>query len=399
MTVITLAYVLPSIYNTLFDTRINKPFITYSQTKKDYFTYRNVDGKPKYFDRKNKEYNQYEYLDATPIMNFHYHLGKGTLPDSFAGVKLIPQQLRMESTFQFFEPQQLFAPAYGLYPLFESRPEFGLAYPKDMFRINRRIEFIDAKSNTINEEKSRKYLEALIKEGFHFPARIVSGLPTLMKSKDEGWFLTDNQEQLFHLMMVKGEPYVKHIPLPAGVKLKIIECNDFDSGEYFAILISTGNGIYTLNKRDYSTTRFPIDDYVPENQTMNIMGTLFDKTVTLYREDGVKLYTVDRSYKLVDQHEELVPLKSTMTIGKVYSFLFPFQLSLDSPYNSFIRFTPVKAATWSWIILNIVLLGITVWLIRKEGKSLKKSIIDLLVVAFTGIFGFLAVHIIPNKQY
>ncbi len=58
-----------------------------------------------------------------------------------------------------------------------------------------------------------------------------------------------------------------------------------------------------------------------------------------------------------------------------------------------------ESNSWSWLALNLALVIITVILIRREGKSLGGNIPDLVIVALTGIFGFLAVHIIPNKQY
>lgn len=397
--VITLAYVLPSIYTTLFDTRIDRPYITYSETTKEYFIQKSLHGKPGFVDRKNKVYDQYQFMDANPINNFYYHLSKGTLPDSFAGVKLVPQLMQKEMLYIYAEPHILNAPVYGLYPLFESRPEFGLSYPKDMFRITHRIEFIDAKSNVINEEKSKQFSAALDKEGFAYPAKLVAGLPTLMKRKDEGWFITDSKEQFFHLVMIKGQPYVKKIALPEGVTLKYIIAHDSEADEFFAVLIAKNNSVHVLNKRDYSTTQFPINGYTPENTTMLISGNMFTKTIALQEETGTRLFTVDRQYKLLDQYALPLAQKSTMSVGKVFSFLFPFHLALSSSYSQFIRFTPVDSNAFGWIILNVIFLVITVWLIRREGRSLSRSIPDLIIVALTGIFGFLAVHIVPNKQY
>lgn len=55
-----------------------------------------------------------------------------------------------------------------------------------------------------------------------------------MKSRDDGWFIQDKNLQLFHLKMVKGEPFVKKIAMPAGFEIKKIVCNDHQSGEFYA---------------------------------------------------------------------------------------------------------------------------------------------------------------------
>ncbi|QEC42512.1 DUF4857 domain-containing protein [Pseudobacter ginsenosidimutans] len=397
--VITFAYVLPSIYNVLFDTRINAPYITYSTTHKEYFAALWQDGKSVFTDRHGKIYTQQQFMENTPIENYSYHLSKGTYLDSFAGMRLDPRQLQRESFFSWLELSQLNTPVYGIYPLFESQPEFGLSFSKDYFRIGKRIEFIDAKTNKLNEAKSKQFNEVLQREGFSYPAKMAAGLPTLMKKRDEGWFIVDNKDQLFHLKLIKGEPWLKKIQTPAGMQFRYIVCNDFDADEFYAIIITPDSKIYVLNKKDYSTTQLPVEGYNVNNTSAIISGTLFNKTVVARSDKGVQLTTMDRNYKVIDKYFYPLPQKSEMAIGKVASALFPFQLDLSSPHNEFISFHLSDSKNWSWLVLNLVLVIITLILIRREGKSLGRSIPDLVIVALTGIFGFLAVHIIPNKQY
>ncbi|WP_127130527.1 DUF4857 domain-containing protein [Pseudoflavitalea rhizosphaerae] len=399
LAVITFAYVLPSIYNVLFDTRINAPYITYSTTHKEYFAALWQDGKPVFTDRHGKTYTQQQFMENTPIENYAYHLSKGTYLDSFAGMRLDPRQLQRESFFSWLELSQLNTPVYGIYPLFESQPEFGLSFSRDYFRIGKRIEFIDAKTNKLNEAKSRKFNEVLQKEGFSYPAKLAAGLPTLMKKRDEGWFIVDNKDQLFHLKMIKGEPWLKKIQTPAGMQFRYIVCNDFDADEFYAIIITPDSKIYVLNKKDYSTTELPVEGYDANKTSAIISGNLFNKTVIARSEKGVQLTTMDRDYKVIDKYFYPLPQKSEMAIGKVASALFPFQLQLSSPDNEFISFHLTDSNNWSWLALNLALVIITVILMRREGKTLERSIPDLVIVALTGIFGFLAVHIIPNKQY
>ncbi len=162
----TFAYVLPAIYNTLFDVRINLPYTTYSTTKKEYYSSHWIDGKSVFTDRHGNTYSQQEFMDNTPVENFYYHLSKGTMPDSIAGMKIYPQQLQKETFMAWMELENMNVPEYGINPLFESQSEFGLAFSKDYFRIRNRIEFIDAKSNKLNEAKSKLFTEALSRGRF-----------------------------------------------------------------------------------------------------------------------------------------------------------------------------------------------------------------------------------------
>lgn len=398
-TIITLAYALPAIYQTLFDTRINAPFVTYSELNKDYFVMRNIDGKPAFVDTKKKVYTQQEYMNATPVFNYHYHLSRGTLPDSIDGIKLDPRMLQHESAWQMISPDVLYAPAYRLYPLFESQPEFGLKLPSDLFRINKRIEFIDTKTNDINEEKSRLFSTSFEKEGFQYPAKLTAGIPTVMKRKDDGWFLTDSRDNLYHLKMVKSEPYFKKISKPADLKIKHIICNDFESEEFYALLITDSNRLYTLNTQDYSFSRLPVEDYKPESQVLMLAANLFNKSVTLQGEQGVHVYTMNRQYQKINEYHEALPDKSAMTAGKISSFMFPFQIRVDSLFSGFIDFDMDKSSGYSWIILHVLLLLVTLWIFKRQNARMPARIADLLFVALTGVFGFIAVHVFRDKEY
>lgn len=399
LSIITLAYALPVIYNTLFDSRIDTPYITYSELNKEYLVMRNVDGKPTFVDRKGKTYTQQEYMNVTPVANFQYHLSRGTLPDSLNGVKLNPKQLQYESFFQYISPDKLYTPVYGLYPLFESEPEFGLSLPADVFRINKRMEFIDAKSNRIDERKTDLYTGILQQNGFAFPAKLAAGIPSVMKRRDQGWFIEDQNGKLYHLKMLKGKPYFKKIPNTENVRVKHIICNDFDSDEFYALIISVDNKLYTLNKKDYSMSLLPVPDYDPEKQTLLVSGNLFNKTVLLVGERSVRAYTIDRNYRQIDQLNTSFPIKAEMTNGKIFSAIFPFYLQLSSPYTEFIKMAYHKVPGYNWLLLNLVFLIISLVWMKREERKLSRGIPDLVIVALTGVFGFLAVWMFPDKTY
>lgn len=399
VTIITLGYTLPSFYQTLFASRKYRPYLTYSIPLKTYFSMENQDGKPVFIDREGKVYTQHAYMDATPVSNFHYHLSNGTMPDSLMGVALQPQILQAENIFQYIRPDMLIAPSYGLYPLFESKPEFGLRFPSDMFRIDQQITFIDAKTNRVNEAKSRQYTDQLRAAGFSFPARVVAGIPSVMKRRDQGWFITDQNDDLFHLKMVQGEPFIKKIPDLSGLAIKHIVCNDFQSDEFYAILISSDDAVYTLNKRDYSVSKMPIEGYHPATHTMIVSGNLFNKTVTLEKPESTQVFTFDREYRLIDEYTKNLPQQSTMWSNKVYGALFPFHLMVEAEYYNFIRPTLTPTPSWNWIYLHGILVLLSILMIRTANREVRESVADLVIVAVTGIFGFIAIWLFPNKAY
>lgn len=398
VTVFSLAYALPAIYHTLFDTRINTPYVTYSSLTHDYYFMEPKDGKPAFVNRKGESFDQFKFMDLAPVENYTFHLTKGTLPDSVNGVRLDPRDLQRENIWQFFDPRQLNYPKYKLYPLFESEPDFGLKLPEDVFRINDKIEFINAKTNKIEREKSKKFNDLLIREGFHFPAVVVAGIPTVMKRRDDGWFITDSKGMLYHLKMVKGAPFFRMIAKPEGMEIAQMQCNDFDSKEFYAIIITDKKKLVTLNT-DYSFTEIPIPKYDFRNQTMILNGNIFNKNFSVFDDSAIRVYTLDRDYRLIDQFEKDVPLKSEMAQGIVFSYLFPFQIKASSSGSSFIDFQIDKSIGYHWIFLTLVLLGVSMYLINKQNRRWTNNLLDLLIVALTGIFGFIAIRIFPNKEY
>lgn len=58
-----------------------------------------------------------------------------------------------------------------------------LKMPDDVFRITSKgIEFIDMASNSVKEDKSLQFTEAMTKKEFRFPATEIVGNPTVKRS-------------------------------------------------------------------------------------------------------------------------------------------------------------------------------------------------------------------------
>ncbi len=400
VTTVVLAEVLPGVYDNLFDVRINPPYISYGAEAKVFYNFRNEEGKePVFIDSKGRKYTRTEFLNATPSINPFFHIKNGTMPDSINGIKVDVRQLQRESFMQMTFPYEFSKPEYQLYPLMESVPETDLTWPKDFFRVNDRIEFINAKTNRIDEAKSVQYTGVMKSAGFVFPAGLVAGMPTNMKQWDDGWFLTDKAGDLYHLKLVKGQPYFVKITKPGGLRIRKIICNSFQSREFYATVITSDNKIYLLEQKDYKLVRLPVDDYDPSLQTLQLTGSLFNKTVQLGGEGSIKVYAIDRENNKIDEYYQSWPVKADMTVGTVFSFLFPFRVEMEPANSQFIHFEIVGNKNYKWVYLNLLLLGTFLVMMKVQGRKFSRNILDLLVVAVTGVFGFIAVNIFTNKEY
>ena len=395
--VITLAIFIPKLYWTVFEKPIRKPIMHYSCISKQFMINR---GEKEWTDAKGNQCSRDEYERMLPMMFFKQLLASGTLPDSINGTALDMRAVSKEKSFFRLKVNEVDAPAPQLYPLFESRSgRAQLELPQDFFRITWRVDFIDASTNQILEEKSQMFSAALFHNGFVFPAKLISGLPTQRKSCDEGYLIVDSKDQLFHLKMIKGKPFVKKVDIPERLNFRYIGCVDFKNKNFYAYLVSGKNEIYILTQDDYKLIKWPVEGYDPATCDLKIYGDLFNYTVIIEAEDHIKAIALTPDYQLVDTFTESWKTKEQLQEGKIFASLFPAQLSMNSENSKFIRFyfTPLKGM--NWLLVNLLLLVIHVtWLYMRKVR-LKNHWMDMLVVAVCGIYGFIAIYLFPNKFF
>ena len=396
--VITLTIFLPKLYWMAFEKPVRKPFIQYSCINNEFMIQRTSE--KKWEDTKGKQYSREEYEQMLPMMFFKQLLASGTMPDSIKGTALEMRAISREKSFFRLKANEIDAPKPGLYPLFESRSgRAQLELPDDFFRITWRIEFIDAATNKIQEEKSQMFSAALFHKGFSFPTKTISGLPTPRKSCDEGYLILDSKDQLFHLKMIKDKPFVKKVDVPEGLKFRQISCVDFKNKDFYAYLFSDKNEIYILTQDDYQFIKWPIDEYDMSNCDLKIFGDLFNYMVIIEAEDHIKAIALTADYQLVEAFTEYWKTKEQLTEGKVFASLFPAQLSMASENSKFIRFYFTPSKGFDWVFLNILLMAFHfIWLSRRKVR-LKNHLADLGIVAVCGIYGLIAIHFFKNKFF
>jgi len=349
-------------------------------------------------DLKGNKYTQEEFEQKLPLFNMRQLLISGTMPDSINGYEMDPHFVNSHRSYYRFKPAAQNAPKPGIYPLIESESgRAQLEMPKDFFRIKGRMEFVDAASNEVNEEKTRMFTAVLQKRGFRFPAKIIEGLPTTRKSCDEGYMVVDANDELFHVKMVQAKPYVVKVDKPDSLKFKYINCVDFSDKKYYSYLFSEKNELYILTQDEYELIKWPVEGIRPETEEVRIYGDFFHYNVIVLGETHVKDVVLDKDYQKVDEYKDSWPPKSETKEGRIFSFIFPAEINLSDSYSSFTDFFFTRTVGFGWIILNILLLIAHFIIIRSRKVILKNHLIDLALILATGIYGFIAVNIFPNK--
>lgn len=400
ITVLAASVALPNLYWLAFEKPVLVPFLMYSSLENEFYVQHNTGGELIRSDLHGNTLTRDQFEQKLPIFFIRQLIISGTMPDTINGVAMDVHEVnRSKSTFRY-RPRDIYTPEPGLYPLFESESgRANLEMPQDYFRITDRMEFVDAKENMISERKSQMFTTVLNNREFKFPAKKIAGIPTTRKSCDEGYFVVDQADDIYHVKMIEGEPYVKKIDVEDGLKFKHIACVDFSDKKYYCYLISEENELYILTQDDYEFIKWPLEGFDPDQDELRIYGNLFNYTLISRREGGLKALALDNTYRVVDEYEETWPSRNESKQGVIASYIFPAQLSLSDSNSDFINFFVKPTKNFHWLFLNILLVLGQVFIIRKSGFKLQKNLIDLGIIAITGVYGFIAVNFFQNKFF
>jgi hypothetical protein len=398
VTTLTLSAILPQLWWMALDKPIRKPFIMYSCIEND-FLIRRIDGNTRWEDTHGNQYSREEYEERLPFLNVRQLMISGKMKDTINGVALDPHEMNMNWSVFSFKPADMQTPDPGLWPLIESESgRASLEMPEDFFRITWRMEFIHARSNQIIEDKSRKFSAALYNRGFEFPASMVAGIPTTRKSCDEGYFIIDSRHQLFHLKMIKGDPYVRKVDLPDEIRFRHMACVDLRDKKYYAYLFDSKGDIHILTQEEYKLVKLPVGNFHPEREELRIYGDLFHYNVILSGEGFIRDVVLDKEYDKVTEYNETWPVRAETASGLWFAGLFPFQLSLSDDNSNYHQFNFTFSKGFLWLSVSVVLLILHVIRIRKR-RNFIGHVPDLVLILLTGIYGFIAVNIFQNKFF
>jgi hypothetical protein len=396
--ILTSAIMLPKLYWMAFEKPVRVPFILYSCINNEFMIFRASDNVRE--DAHGNKYTREEYEQQLPMMYFQQLLVSGKMPDTIRGRAIDMHDIGRNRSFFRYNPEDMNGPKPKLFPMFESESgRANLEMPDDFFRITWRVEFLDAATNQILEEKSQMFSAALYQNGFAFPATKIEGMPTTRKSCDEGYLIIDSSNQLFHFKMVKGKPYVRKVKLPDNIKFKHISCVDFKDKKYYAYLFSEKNEIYILTQDDYELVKFPVEGFDAETSDLKIYGDLFNYTVIIEAVGQVDVIALDKEYKKVDAYTESWTIRKETREGKIFGYLFPAQLTMNDPNSKFVNFYVSGSGSLGWIVLNLLLVAVHFVILRRRKAIMNNQFLDLGLVAVAGVFGFIVVNFFPNKFF
>ena len=396
--ILVFAWTIPHYYWKAFDVSIRAPRVSYSPVTDQFFLLKPENKAVRYMDLTGKEYTREEYERLLPLANYRQLAATGQMPDSLRGVKLDLKEIALNNLFVRIMPADIGMPQIPLFPMIESKSgRVKLEMPDAFFRITDRMEFIDAATNTVNEDQTRLFTDTLAGRGFRFPAKQIAGNPTTRKAFDEGYFVVDAADKVFHIKMVRGKPFCRLTGIPATPRILQMFIAETSLREYYGFVIAEDNSVSLISYDAYRLIRLPLERYDHRTCALFFGGDLFFRTLTVQGDGWLETIVTDRAYAVKARYSESWPTRVEATAGHVASALFPFAIHLedaDSPFVNLYASAGSVHALWVLLVSVIVLLVS----IRLRRRKIRGHVADIVLVAVSGIFGLLAVHMIPPPE-
>lgn len=393
LTVFLYSEIVPALIKKATEDKFNYPFTYYSSIKKQFtFTEVSKDSDQRY-TTDGTVYTKEGFDTIVPMFFYRQAMSVGALPDSIDGVVTDMRNIRVNSFFYRYNPEDFEAPTYGLEPMYESYPKrLKLETPPDLFRITDRIEFIDIESNSIDVEKSMKWEKALLKRGFTFPAEWFVGNPTTRKSYDEGWFAKDAKGKLFHMKMVNGKPFIKDTKVDETIDLKYMQSQEVSSRRFYGFVYDMDNNMYFLETLTYKLVQLPVKVDISKDKVLIMANPLYWNISVTNPEMERVVAVRNEDLAMVEEVEFTAP----DDLWKEASvWLCPILLKY-SAHNSYYVYPRIVHYSVKGLLFGLILALIFLFLQRRR----KSRIVwwEPLIITLTGLPGLIAICLFPESR-
>ncbi len=383
---------IPHYYRLLFYTPTSFQYVLYSSLLKEVMIYDKLDEEKEWKSVSGKRYTRSESDSLMPLFNYRALMLSGKMPKAVGNIKIDAEQMQKEYFALKINGSSLNRRLIPLFPLFETasaneQPE----WPKELFRIGKKMEFINCRTNSINIKKSTVFTEALKKSGFIFPAHRVFLNPSVLKPYDSGVFMEDHPGNIFHLKSVNGKPIIVKTDIADNKKIKSLIIREIPSKQFWGFAVTEDNELFAILTDNYRLKKIELPDYDSDRDHIYIRGNLLYRVFTCYHGNEQFTVVTDRQFNPIDSYDKKWSTWKETISGKIFSLIFPFALKLKQS-NSIFADLYVDSVNYKSLYLNVALL--LLYIVRKYRNGIKLNYLDLSLIALTGIYGFVAVTII-----
>lgn len=390
-----LSWLLPALYHMLTAEASGRFFVYYSAVTQHFCVIEN-DAETAELIRKDitteEHYTLNEFDSILPLLYYRQLLADGKMPKHIAGKQISSQDAHLKNFFFKYKPLMKNSPFIGLYPLFESASgRVDLKMPDDVFRLKKSFEFIRPETNTVNTTKTQTFQTVFEATNFAFPAKLVAGNPSPRKPYDEGYFVIDAKDNLYHFKMMKGNPFLKKIQLPEKCIPSFFAPYEPNDRSFYGFLIDQEGTVYVVNTAAYGLQKLDCGQVDLDKNFLVIMGNPLYWTVRILAPQQEKVFAFDaQSKEKIATHTFKQANKQKQ--GNVY--LFPFELKWTNPLSKYIL-PQLSFGSYAVLGFNSILAILFFFLTRRKQKP-KEQIASVLWILLTGIFGGLAILLLKK---
>ncbi|MGL5636600.1 MAG: DUF4857 domain-containing protein [Bacteroidales bacterium] len=385
------AQFLPSIYNYVFVKVPKSNFTLYSSVSNEFVHLKSTDtGMIRENIAGTKNYTESQFDSILPFFYLRQLVSEGRFPDSING-KATPMKEAQRYNFMFrYTPTEYFKERIDLYPLFESMSgRVDLKMPDDFMRINKDgVWFLVAETNSTDTEKSELFTNTFIKEGFKFPASNIWGNPSPKKEYDEGYFIKDAEDKLFHLKMMRNRPFIREVSQPENQNIEWFNVTEFRNRAFFGVGFDKNGNVYMLQKPGYDWVKLPVAPFDIQKDRMLIVGEPINWTIHTTQGNTNNYYAISATDYSVTDTYQISNQENIYT--QIAKFIFPFEIKFTTPNDEQVKFRIENFSALA-LIFNLI---IATFVFLNDRKSTKESLVILLF----GLYAFIP-YILYRKYF
>lgn len=399
--IVILSWFLPWIYSIVFPVGSSDPLVAFSPVSKQLIISETGSGNKSIYiadslGRETGETITREQRDSLlPHIYYTQLMARDQMPDSIDGLEVSMPVFKHNQWVFSALPRDINKVQPEVFLIMESMPKrIDLEDPDQVFRFrDGRVEFIDMANNSVIEGRSKRFTDIFNDRGFTLPLRSFSANITSRKPYDEGYLMVDSGNEVYHLKMQAGRPYMVRLRKPDSLKCSHVFVMENGDNRHLGFMTDIENRLYIIEKSGYRIIPFANTRYNPVTDRIQVFKSLFNYVVRISVENETRWDVYDSfDYRPLAHFSKTA---ETAISEKVASYIFPYQLSFTSVSDCIVK-PRIEMISWHACFLNI-LLGIIIFamLIRRR-RGIRCAASCAAITLVFGIFAFIPLIIIKE---
>lgn len=295
-------------YNQEFAKDFQKFYIFYSPILNDFIYQKNSKGHHFEYGTAEQTFDRQVYEDSLPFVYWKNRDIQGRLPIFIGAESFDKQRIKSARLSLQYQPEQLHNKEARLYPFFNPHSNKGvIPFPEEVLALKQdRLVIYDCETVTINRRLSAKLNQQLLQAGVSFPVHNIWGKTTNMKPFDWGYFVKDNQNQIFNLRRADDKIQVKLIdPGLNTADIIYMQMSENRQKNFYGYAVDAASHIYLVTYPDYHFIQLQLDHFDHRKMSFHLLSDPLHYVVRYDDSSNYRAALFDKQYNLLRTTEFL----------------------------------------------------------------------------------------------